>query len=122
MSVIKLERVSSDSSIFRAIDKSCQGCAGCGIRAASIVLPHVKGESATIEMSADDQWRMLVNSWIKPLLMLVIASVICSYLSLSPVYESMVLVAAFVIGFYLCTPLSASALRSEEVLLEGSDE
>ncbi|MBO6556686.1 MAG: SoxR reducing system RseC family protein [Pseudomonadales bacterium] len=122
MSVIKLERVSSGSSTFHAMDNACEGCIGCGIRPASISLPHVKGEAVFIEMSADKQWRMLFNSWIKPLLMLVTTSLVCSNLSLSPVYESLMLVAAFVIGFFLCRPVDASALRSEEVLLEGPDE
>lgn len=114
MSVVQLERLSSDQPVFRVNGEACSGCAGCGIRVQNIKLPHLTGRRASIEMSAADQWRMLVNSWLKPLAMLVAASVVCSIFPAAPMVEGLFLVAAFMTGALLCRKVPAEALVCTE--------
>jgi len=65
-------------------------------------------------MSAADQWRMLVNSWLKPLAMLVAASLLCSVLSAEPIVEALVMVTAFLTGLLMCRKVPAEALVCTE--------
>lgn len=65
-------------------------------------------------MSFADQWRMLVNSWLKPLVMLVAASLVCSIFSVGPMIEGLLLVTAFVAGVLICRNVPAEALVCNE--------
>ena len=74
----------------------------------------MSGSLVNMEMSGEDQWRMLFNSWLKPLLALVAASVVCSVLSLAPWLEVSLPVCGFMLGVWLCRELPALALSCTE--------
>ncbi len=117
MSVIRLERISSESPVYRLAEENgqCVGCAGCGTGNRSVELSHLSGNLAQIEMSQSDQWRMLSNSWLKPLMALILTSAFCSMLSLPEGLDVFLMTAAFLTGLFLCREVPVTALRAREV-------
>lgn len=83
------------------------GCAGCGA--------CIEGGDK-VDMSFSDWQTLLVNSWIKPLLLLVVAAIIAETISLDePLAVSLGLL-AFVLGLYWCRQFDG------EIILEKRNE
>ena len=114
MTIIKVEQISPDAPDYRAVLPSCHGCRGCGTGHRVVRLPQAGRRLARIEMSGPDQWRVLLNSWLKPLLILVGASAVCSMFSPAPQLEVSLLVFAFMLGVWFCREVPAMALSCME--------
>lgn len=117
MSVVSLERVGSDVPLFQARENGCATCAGCGVKPPLIELPQIQGDLAHLEMSTNDQWHMLLNSWLKPLFMVIIVSVGCSVVPVTPMFELSLAAAAFLAGIVFCREIPAAALSVKEEVI-----
>ncbi len=115
MARIHVRRSTTDESIFLTDSDTCHGCAGCGVRPSAIRLPQLKGNSAQLEMSAKDQWSMLVNGWVMPLLFVMLATFASSFWSLSDGWAVSLAMLAFCAGLVCCRPLSLNLLNVSEI-------
>lgn len=94
--------------------KHCASCAGCGTKSGLIELPQIQGDRAHLVMSANDQWRMLMNSWLKPLFFVIVTSLICSALPIVLWMEVSLVTASFLVGIVLCREVPSEALAVGE--------
>jgi|GEM_PF-625693 hypothetical protein len=109
MTRVQLRRVKPQAPYFSAIHNRCVGCHGCGHSVAGssgqrglVSLPGVKSDTATMELTLSIQSLILWNSWMKPLLLVVLASVICSLAGVTEVWAIVATLCAFLAGLARC--------------------
>lgn len=98
------------SGRYLAVSAACQGCHGCGGRVSTVRLP-LDSPEARVTLQLVDQRRLIVNSLVKPLLLLVL---VVSGAELAGLPENAVIATAilgFCLGLGLCRPMSWDILR-----------
>ena len=112
---------SSNSSVYEVTSEGCAACIGCrsSIR---ITLPGVSAPMVAIEMTTRNEWFLLVNSWVKPLLAVVLMSFFCTLAGVAePVSIGLVLV-AFLAGVVSCQRMPASTITSSAIAISKHSE
>lgn len=111
MTVVALRRVKPEAPYFSAVHNHCVGCHGCGNPVSGrnssgqrglVNLPGVISDTATMELTLSIQSLILWNSWMKPLLLVVLASVICSLAGVSETWAIAATLCAFLAGLAGC--------------------
>jgi len=109
MSVHRFTR-DPESGRYLAVSAACQGCHGCGGRVSTVRLP-LDSHEVRVTLQLVDQRRLIVNSLVKPLLLLVL---FISGAELAGFPENAVIATAilgFCLGLGLCRPMSWDILR-----------
>ena len=109
MSSIRLSRIEQTDE-FVSTDAACGGCRGCH-PVARITLTDVEQDLVGLQMSSTAQMAAINNSWIKPLLLAVLASIISSLTGLSDLMAVGLTASAFVLGLVICHPLASSHVQ-----------
>jgi len=116
MTLVLLRRVKPEAPYFSAIHNHCVGCHGCGNPVSGshssgshssgqrglVNLPGVISDTATMELTLSIQSLILWNSWMKPLLLVVLVSVICSMAGVSETSAIAATLCAFLAGLAGC--------------------
>ena len=116
MTLLNLNRIAPGRDDFEAQSLACAGCSGCADRTRVVKLSQVRGDSAVIELSLAAQWRMLWNSWMKPLLATVIVALGSESCSLSEPLTVALALAAFLAGYLVCFAVPRNVLKVSEKL------
>ena len=114
MTLLNLNRIAPDRDDFEAQGLACKGCSGCADKPRVVKLSQFRGDSAVIELSLTAQWRMLLNSWMKPLLATVIAAVGSESLGLSEPLTIGLALMGFLAGYLVCYAVPRHALKISE--------
>ena len=69
---------------------------------------------ADLELSTRHQWLLLVNSWLLPVLLMVVAAVLCSSAALPEGPSIVMIMTAFGAGIGLCRRLPVDVLKISE--------
>ena len=116
MTLHNLNRIVPGRDEFASQSPVCSGCSGCADRLKFVSLSQVRGDSVVIELSLNAQWRMLWNSWVKPLLATVIAAVGCEILGTSEPLTVGIAMTAFLAGYLCCYAVPQHVLKISENL------
>ena len=111
MTLLNLNRIASDRDDFESQGLVCEGCSGCADRPRVVTLSQVRGDSAVIELSLTAQWRMLWNSWMKPLFATVIAAAGSESFGFSDRLTVGLALTAFLAGYLVCSAVPRHALK-----------
>ncbi len=117
MTLLNLKRIVPDRDEFASQTSACGGCSGCADRPKVVSLSQVRSDSVVIELSLSAQWKMLWNSWIKPLFAMVVSAVGCEPLGISEPLTVCIALAAFLAGYLVCYAVPQHALKISENLL-----
>lgn len=117
MTSLNLNRIVPGRDEFASQAQACSGCSGCADRPKVVSLSQVRGDSVVIELSLNAQWKMLWNSWIKPLFAMVVSALVCESLGISEPFTVCIVLAAFVAGYLVCCAVPQHALKISENLL-----
>lgn len=100
---------------FSVAAEHCGGCGGCGITRPSVIhLPGVDSATVSIGLTRKAQLSLLWHSWLKPLLALVIASLICAILQPGETVSITAAVLAFVAALATCHRMPVETVEITE--------
>ena len=116
MTLLNLNRIAPGRDDFESQGLACEKCSGCADRPRVIKLSQVCGDSAVIELSLTAQWRMLWNSWMKPVFVTVIAAVGSETFGFSEPLTVGLTLTAFLAGYLFCCAVPRHALKVSEKL------
>lgn len=112
MNVVHLKLVDPASGHYVAAESACTGCSGCGDQGGrSVFFSGQPAADLQLELPTDVQYRLLWNSWLKPLLTSVVVAAGCATLELTESLSLVMVSVAFVSGLLICKVVPASALR-----------
>ena len=117
MTLLNLNRIVPGRDEFASQGSVCRGCSGCADRLKVVNLSQVRGDSVVIELSLNAQWKMLWNSWIKPLFAMVVSTLVCESIGVSEPLTVCIALVAFVAGYLVCCAVPQHALKISENLL-----
>jgi hypothetical protein len=117
MTSLNLNRIVPGRDEFASQTPACSGCSGCAGRPKVVSLSEVRGDSVVVELSLNAQWKMLWNSWIKPLFAMVVSTLVSESIGVSEPLTVCIAVVAFVAGYLVCCAVPQRALKISENLL-----
>jgi hypothetical protein len=117
MTLLKVKRIASGGDYFESQGVTCAGCSGCANRSRVVALSGIRGDSAAIELSLTAQWRMLWNSWMKPLFATVIAALGGESFGFSEPLIIGLALTGFLAGYLICVAVPRHALKVSEDFL-----
>ncbi|MDA0979052.1 MAG: SoxR reducing system RseC family protein, partial [Proteobacteria bacterium] len=93
---------------------TCGGCHGCGVRftgtSTAVRLAGTSGKQIELDLPVAARYELLWNSWLKPLVALLVTATLCSLLGLPDGIALGLAMGSMTLGIMLCRPLPAAAL------------
>ena len=100
---------SSYSSVYEVTSEACAACTGCRSRT-RITLPGVSAPIVAIGLTGRNEWLLLMNSWLKPLVAVVLMSFFCNLAAVSEPVSIVLVLVAFLVGVLSCARMPASTI------------
>ena len=93
----------------------CTGCRGCAARDQAIRLRGISADRIRLELDMTSQARLLLHSWILPLLLLVASCLLSRSLALDETIAVGIALTALVTGILLCRRVPETVLKTTEI-------